>query len=550
MNVLLRLLEAQEEHGWLSDETLRAISKETRVPLYALGAVASFYPHYRRTPPPRRTVSVCRDAACHMGGAKDLLAATKARFAGTTDVEVREVSCLGRCETAPAAAVDDRPVPRATPAALEEIATGAAPAPTDERPSGRRWASDPYPDARARYGVLKALIAKGGAGIDAVPGILSDAGLVGMGGAAFPTGRKWDLVRRAQGAPKYVVCNADESEPGTFKDRVILDELPHLVIEGILVACRVIGAKTAIVYLRHEYAREKRSLERAIDDARRGGVLAAAGVDLTVFTSPGGYILGEETALLEALEGRRGEPRNKPPFPGTHGLHGKPTLINNVETFAHVPRILTDGAAAWRARGRGGAPGLKFLALAGDVARPGVYEVPQGTTVRELVEGCGGGVPGGKAVLAFVPGGSSTPFLPGSKLDVPLSFEALKAAGSALGSGAVLVVAEGRDLLDLAANVVRFFRNESCGKCVPCRVGSEKAAHLLDRALAGDATSADLDVLPALHETLALTSICGLGQVALLPAISVLQNFPEVVAARLSGKPAAGPSAPDRPSAL
>jgi NADH:ubiquinone oxidoreductase subunit F (NADH-binding) len=354
-----------------------------------------------------------------------------------------------------------------------------------------------------------------------------------MGGAGFPTGRKWDLVRAAGGSPTYVVCNADESEPCTFKDRVLLEELPHLVLEGMLVACRVVGATTAIVYVRHEYGRETKALRREIESARADGVLGAAGVDVTVFVSPGGYILGEETALLEALEGRRGEPRNKPPYPGTHGLHGKPTLMNNVETFAHVPRILAEGGATWRARGTNGAAGLKFMALAGDVERPGVYEIPMGTPARRLVE-LGGGVSGGRKPLAFCPGGASTAFLPASKLDAPLSWDGMKAAGSALGSGAMLVVAEGRDLLDLAASGVRFFRNESCGKCVPCRVGSEKAAELLDRALAGQASKADLEVLRPLHETLALTSICGLGMVALVPAMSVLDHFPAEVDARLS----------------
>jgi NADH:ubiquinone oxidoreductase subunit F (NADH-binding) len=361
---------------------------------------------------------------------------------------------------------------------------------------------------------------------------LQASGLRGRGGAGFAMGTKASFLPKGD-MDKYVVCNADESEPGTFKDRVILAELPHLVVEGVLVACRVIGATTAIVYLRHEYGPEKTALAREIERARAEGVLAAAGVaSLTVFTSPGGYILGEETALLEALEGRRGEPRNKPPFPGTHGLYGNPTLINNVETFAHVPRILADGAAAWKARGRAGAPGLKFVALSGDVERPGVYEVPTGTSVRELIDTHGGGVAGGKALLGFVPGGASTAFLPAEKVDAPLSFDGMRAAGSALGSGAVIVLAQGRDPLAVATNLVRFFRNESCGKCVPCRVGSDKAVGILERVLAGTAGPDELAALPALHETLALSSICGLGQVALVPAISAIAAFPARTAAR------------------
>jgi NADH:ubiquinone oxidoreductase subunit F (NADH-binding)/NADH:ubiquinone oxidoreductase subunit E len=534
LNVLLRLSALQHERGWLSDETLAALSRETNVPLHALGAVTSFYPHYRRSPPPRCSISICRDAACHMNGAERLLAEARDRLSGEKDVEVRPVSCLGRCEGAPAAAVDERPLPGATADLLVDVATGkrALEAPRAGAPA-RRYRTDPYGDGEPRYGVLRRFLAGGAKAFEGVPATLTAAGLQGMGGAGFPTGRKWDLVRAASGEPKYVVCNADESEPCTFKDRVILAELPHLVLEGMLVACRVIGAETAIVYVRHEYGPEEAAIRRAIDAAGRDGVLEAAGVEVVVFTSPGGYILGEETALLEALEGRRGEPRNKPPFPGTHGLHGKPTLMNNVETFAHVPRILSEGAEAWRARGTNGAPGLKFMAIAGDVERPGVYEVPMGTPARVLLEQHAGGVKDGKRCLAFCPGGASTAFLPASKLDAPLSFDGMRAAGSALGSGAMLVVAEGRDLLDLATNVVRFFRNESCGKCVPCRVGSEKAVEILDRVREGKAGRDAFSVFPALHETLALTSICGLGMVALVPAMSVLENFPREVDERL-----------------
>ena len=537
LNVLQRLSELQETHGWLSEETLRQLSKAETIPLYALEAVTSFYPHYRRTPPPRLSISVCRDAPCALRGAEALCQSTRRRLATRTDVEVVEVSCLGRCEVAPAASINDAPVGAATDSGLEAMALGRTPLPSMEpTSSGRRFTTDPYEPSEPRYGVLRRLLAGGGAAIDAIPAALTAAGLKGMGGAGFPTGRKWDLVRRAEGAPKYVVCNADESEPGTFKDRVILAELPHLMLEGMLLACRVIGARTAIVYLRHEYGPEKRALARAIDEAKRLGVVAAAGVEsLTIFTSPGGYILGEETALLEALEGRRGEPRNKPPFPGTHGLYGKPTLMNNVETFAHVPRILSDGPEAWKARGKNGGEGLKFIALAGDVVRPGVYEVPMGTTVRELIDAHGGGITDGRALMGFLPGGASTAFLPASKAATPLTFEALRAAGSALGSGAVMALAAGRDVLAVAANVVRFFRNESCGKCVPCRVGSEKAVEILDRVVAGTSSPKDLEALPALHETLSLSSICGLGQVALVPAISVLENFPERLRPRPRG---------------
>ena len=353
-----------------------------------------------------------------------------------------------------------------------------------------------------------------------------------MGGAGFPAGAKWDYTRRAEGNPKYVVCNADESEPGTFKDREILAQLPYLMLEAMAIAGWAIGAEEGIVYLRHEYGRERELLKEAIREAERMGALGdgvfgtSFRFQVRLFVSPGGYILGEETALLEALEDRRGEPRNKPPFPTTHGLWGRPTLMNNVETLAAVPAILAKGADWWRAQGKGEAAGLKFISVAGDVARPGVHCVPMGTTVSELIERCGG-MAEGRALLGFMPGGISSNVLSAAERDVPMDFDPLQRAGSMLGSGALIVFGEGRDLLTLGLNGVRFFRNESCGKCVPCRVGSQKAAALIEEALAGRPQAGLIPLLRELGETLKQTSICGLGQVALQPILSIIERFPE-----------------------
>jgi formate dehydrogenase beta subunit len=533
VNLLQELSDLQLRHGWLSDETLREFAQNTGTPLYQVQAVASFYPHYRRSPPPRATVAVCRDEACHLNGGRDFIAKVRAGLAAEKDVEVHEVSCLGRCERAPAACVDDVPLEGWSADDVVAAAKGASPLPADEpRAMSRRWPTDPYATPDERYGVLRGALADVAAARTRIPQTLKDANLRGMGGAGFPTGLKWSLVRDAAGEEKYAIVNADESEPGTFKDRVILEELPHLVLEGLLLGCLVTGAKTGIVYIRHEYGREAKAIRREIETIRGLGLLAATGVELSVFVSPGGYILGEETALLEALEGKRGEPRNKPPYPVTHGLHGKPTLMNNVETYSFVPAILSEGSERWKAHGVNGATGWKYLSLCGHVERPGVYCVPMGTTLRDFVEGPGGGVSGGREMKAFCPGGASAPFLPASAADTPLSFEAMTKAGSMLGSGAVVVVAEGTDMLDLAANVVRFFRNESCGKCVPCRVGSQKAVDVLDDVLAGEKDARAFDVFPELDEALRLTSICGLGQVVLNPATSVLKHFPDEVASR------------------
>jgi NADH:ubiquinone oxidoreductase subunit F (NADH-binding)/NADH:ubiquinone oxidoreductase subunit E len=532
--LLHELHELQAKHGWLSDETLRTFARERNVPLYELEAVTTFYPHFRRSPPPRAVVTVCRDASCHLRGGVQYVGEIRHGLARETDVEVREVSCLGRCEHAPAACVNDVPLEGWKSADVVAAARGAKALPPDEPTSTpRKWPTDPYATRDEHYGVLRRMAAARDEAKKSIPGLLKDAGLRGMGGAGFPTGLKWQLVRDAVGDAKYAIVNADESEPGTFKDRVILEELPHLVIEGLLLGCLVTGARTAIVYIRHEYTREAKAIVREIERVRAAGLLTLTGgsvadaVDLSIFVSPGGYILGEETALLEALEGKRGEPRNKPPYPVTHGLHGKPTLMNNVETYSFVPAILTEGAERWKAHGVNGATGWKFLSVSGDVERPGVYCVPMGTTVRDLVDQQCGGMRGGKKMAAFSPGGASAPFLPASLADTPLSFDAMAKAGSMLGSGAPLIVAEGADLLALAANMVRFFRNESCGKCVPCRVGSQKAAEVLDRVLAGRGDGHDFDGFPELDETLRLTSICGLGQVALNPVTSVLKHFPE-----------------------
>jgi formate dehydrogenase beta subunit len=532
------LNDLQHEHGFLRDEDLAGLAARLGVPLYSVEGLVSFYPHFRRRPPPRVEVTLCRDVVCRLAGGRDFLARAKRALAEVPGVATREASCLGRCDRAPAAAIDERAVCAADLDALAKATVDGAALAAIEARSGppRRWASDPYGDERSRYGVLRALREDTGAA-DRVVGALEASGLRGMGGAGFPTGLKWKLVRKETAGPKYVVCNADESEPGTFKDRVILDELPHLVIEGMAIAGLVVGASEGIVFIRHEYEPERERIEAAIEEARKSGALGpdalgpGRGFDVRVSVSPGGYILGEETALLECLEDKRGEPRNKPPFPGQKGLFGLPTLMNNVETFSYVPLIAKEGAEAWKARGARGASGLKFIALSGDVERPGVYQVPMGTTIAELVA-MAGGTRDGRPILAIAPGGASSNFLRADAADAPLDWTALAERGSMLGSGAVLIVCEGADIVDLAANVVAFFRNESCGKCVPCRVGTEKAVEMLERATAGRGSKRHLALLPELAETLAETSICGLGQVAVAPFLSVLRAFEDEVRAR------------------
>jgi NADH:ubiquinone oxidoreductase subunit F (NADH-binding)/NADH:ubiquinone oxidoreductase subunit E len=518
VNLIEELQAIQRTRGHLGEPELRELAERLRVPLCEIEGISSFYPHLHRAPPSAIRLSACRDLSCRLRGGEESAARLAALCADREDIAFERVSCLGRCDRAPACTANGVPL-RAEdlPELLEHPERPPAEAAS---PPPRRWQIDPYASTQEHYGILRSTIQAGGPEQreDGVIARLENAGLRGMGGAGFSTGRKWRLVRAASEATKYVVCNADESEPGTFKDRVILEELPHLVIEGTILAALSVGARRGWVFIRHEYRRERATLERAIDAAYRAGVLGerVCGSDfrfeLEVFVSPGGYILGEETALLEALEGRRGEPRNRPPFPGARGLRGKPTLINNVETLAQVPHVLQTGVAE-----------LKFFSVSGDVEQPGVHEVPLGTTARELIARCGG-MRDGAALLAFLPGGASSGFLPAERVDVALDWDSLREAGSAMGSGAVVIVSEGADLLALAHNLTAFFRNESCGKCVPCRLGTEQALRLIE---AGSA--ADLARIPELHEVLRATSLCGLGQVALLPVSSVLERFPELV---------------------
>ena len=509
------LHEIQREHGWLPREELVTLARERRRPLYEIEGLISFYPHFLTSPPVGAEVACCHDLSCWLRGSDERLEQLRA----DPSIELREVSCIGRCDMAPAASSDT----------------------TDVRRSEVQRPNDPYePDARD-YRVLREALA-GERDMAELVETLKESGLRGMGGAGFPTGTKWELVAKQEATPKYAICNADESEPGTFKDRQILAEQPHLVLEGLVLGMLACGSTEGWVFIRHEYEPEEHVLREELERLRGLGLLDEAGVTVDIFTSPGGYILGEESALIECMEGHRGEPRNKPPFPGVSGLWGKPTLMNSVETFAHVPVIAERGAEWWNGQGVNGGTGLKFFAVSGHVEKPDVYCVPMGTTTRELIE-LAGGVSEGRELLAFQPGGASSNFLGPDGLDVPLDFNPLAEAGSMLGSGALVVMAEGTDLLAAATNVLRFFRNESCGKCVPCRVGSTKAHAILEELVERGGGPEDVDDrIVELEATMRLTSICGLGQVALGPAISVLG----LEARRNRGAPPPAPGTPTR----
>ncbi|MEP6963792.1 MAG: NADH-ubiquinone oxidoreductase-F iron-sulfur binding region domain-containing protein, partial [Acidobacteriota bacterium] len=443
-----------------------------------------------------------------------------------------KVSCLGQCDGAPAIAVNGQFFRSVTPAQTEALvltALGGRPLPEmPVEPAKTGLAPDPY-QAGPRYGALRKLVdTRDFAGVIAQ---LKTAALPGMGGAGFPTGLKWEAVRNAPGDVKYVVCNADESEPGTIKDRFIMHHLPFLVVEGMILAGLVTGAKQGVFYIRHEYPQQEHIIEEEIHRCYKEGLLGddILGSGLTfhleVFVSPGGYICGEETALIEAIEGKRGEPRNKPPFPVFSGLWNKPTALNNVETFANVPQILVNGIDWFKAQGVGGTAGLKFVGVSGDVVNPGIFVIPMGTPANDVILGLAGGIKDGKGFKAFAPSGPSSGYLPASLGNTQLDFKSMAAIGSMLGSGAIVVCSEDRCMLDMALNAVEFFRNESCGKCVPCRVGTQKLVDILTGWTQGKGTSADLGLVGELSEAMKLASICGLGQFAHSPISSVLTHF-------------------------
>ena len=549
--VIEALRAVQRKNGYISPADLRQLSQRLDVPLYELHGVASFYPQFRLKPPPRAAIHVCTDLCCHLKGAGGLLDQIRTMAAGDSGVEVKSCSCLGQCDGAPAAFINDEPYARKGPDEIAKLAraaiAGAAIEPQHFATITGPFKTDPYATPESRYGALKLLAASG----DFVGVIekIKAANLRGMGGAGTPAFRKWDTVFKTRSDKKYIVCNADESEVGTFKDREILKVLPHLVIEAMSIAGLTVGADQGYLYLRHEYHEQADAIRREIARATEIGALgenvfgSGRPFGIELFISPGGYVQGEETALLEAIEGRRGQPRNKERdvglvkgVPAFSGLFGKPTIVNNVETFAYIPAILIKGPQWFLDQGSRGCHGLKWVGVGGHVNKPGVFETCMGTTYSELIE-MARGMAGGARLKAICPSGPTGGFLPPSFADVPMDFKVFgpkgepanewaKAGGFAsVGSAAVIVLAEGTCLVDAALNFTRFYRNESCGKCVPCRVGSQKLVDILAGVAQGTARPQDLAEIDRLANTLYLTSICGLGQVVPGPIQSVLKYF-------------------------
>ncbi|SDE25012.1 NADH-ubiquinone oxidoreductase-F iron-sulfur binding region domain-containing protein [Belnapia rosea] len=507
----------QDRHGGLRAGHLVALAEVLRLAPVEVFEVASFYHHFEiledtAPAPAPLTIRVCTGLPCQLAGGGALLDALAA--APPSGTRVAAAPCMGACHRAPACALGHDLVESATlttVAAAVQSGPPALPSPP---------ALDAYL-AQGGYTALRTIRQAGDAGREAMLATLEAASLRGLGGAGFPTSRKWRLVL-SQPGPRHMVVNADEGEPGTFKDRYCLETEPHRVLEGMLIAAHAVGAEACWIYLRDEYPHLHHALRREIAALDAAGI---AELPIHLRRGAGAYICGEETALLESLEGRRGYPRHKPPFPGEQGLFGRPTLIHNVETLWFLPDVLgePDGAARFAGHGRRGRQGLRFFSVSGRVRDPGEKLAPAGVTARELIEEFSGGMAKGHRLAAYLPGGASGGILPASMADLPLDFGTLDSVGCFVGSGAVVILSDQDDLAEAVRNLVRFFRDESCGQCTPCRVGTAKADALL-RPPRWDRT-----LLEELAAAMADGSICGLGQAAMNPVRSLLRHMPEAV---------------------
>jgi formate dehydrogenase len=505
----------QDHYGHLSAAHLAALAQEMKLALTEVYEVATFYAHFDvvkegQTPPPAVTVRVCDSLSCALAGSEHLLAELPKKLG--SGVRVVRAPCMGACDRAPACAVGhvqvlNADMAKVTAAAAKPAHAHAYPTPT---------AFDAYVGGGG-YALLQACV--GGAHTrDDVIKAVSDAGLRGLGGAGFPTGRKWSLVR-AEPAPRLFAVNCDEGEPGTFKDRYYLEQDPHRFIEGMLIAAWIVEAADTYLYVRDEYPEVILLLVEEIAKVEAAGLASHTRIHLR--RGAGAYICGEESAMIESIEGKRGLPRHRPPYVAQVGLFGRPTLEQNVETLFWVRDIVEKGADWFTSQGRHDRKGFRSFSVSGRVKNPGVKLAPAGVTARELIDEFCGGMADGHTFKGYLPGGASGGILPASMADIPLDFGTLEKYGCFVGSHAVVILSDKDDMKAVALNLIKFFEDESCGQCTPCRVGTEKAAHLMAH---GPWDPALLDELAALMRD---ASICGLGQAAPNPLLSVLKYFPE-----------------------
>jgi NADH-quinone oxidoreductase subunit F len=552
------LMYAQDEFGYISDEVIAEIAARLELRTVQVEETLEYYSMLHRKPMGKYHVQVCTNVACMLRGGNELLDRAKKRLEiGHKEVtkdgvfSLEEVECIGACTGAPAMQINYDFYENLTPVTfdrlIQELDFGrkAEPVPVisgalHERQPGeipvisKRWGIENSPkiDVFLQNGGYQALDkALKQMTPESIIDEMKKSNLRGRGGAGFPTGMKWSFVPKDSPKAKYVICNADESEPGTCKDRPLMEMDPHQLIEGMVIAGRAIGSHQGFIYIRGEYRYVLDIVQGAITEAYERGYLgkniigSGFDYDLLIHTGAGAYECGEESALMESLEGKRGYPRIKPPFPAVVGLYGCPTIINNVETLSAVPAIILGGGEAYANLGTPKNGGTRLLCVAGHVNRPGIYEIPLGMNMKEFIYGMAGGITGGKKLKAVIPGGSSCPLLTADEIDIPMDYDSVAKAGSMLGSGGMVVMDEDTCMVDMARRIMHFYAHESCGWCIPCREGTTWLRKMLERLHAGYGREQDIDMLSELSKNILGRSFCPLGDAAAMPTISIVQKW-------------------------
>src|SRR5438105_2374745 len=563
------MMYAQDEYGYISDEMIEEIAQRLDLRTVAVEETLAYYSMLRRKPMGKHHVQICTNVACMLRGGAELLESAKKRLEighkeTTNDgvFSLEEVECIGACTGAPAMQVNYDFYEELTPIKFDriiaELDAGRRPTPEavisgalherhpDETPLiSRRWGMkdshkiDVYLTQGGYQALEKALKEMTPEGVIEE---VKKSNLRGRGGAGFPTGMKWSFVPKDSPKPKYVICNADESEPGTCKDRPLMEMDPHQLIEGMVIAGRAIHSHQGFIYIRGEYRYVLDIVDAAIAEAYNAGCLGknilgtGFDFDLLIHTGAGAYECGEESALMESLEGKRGYPRIKPPFPAVVGLYGCPTIINNVETLSAVPAIINEGGEAYANRGTPRNGGTRMLCVAGHVNKPGICEVPLGMNMKKFIYETAGGIPNGKKLKAVIPGGSSCPLLKADEIDIAMDYDSVAKAGSMLGSGGMVVMDEDTCMVDMARRIMHFYAHESCGWCIPCRERTTWLRKLLERFHAGLGRSEDIDLIAELSKNMLGRTFCPLGDAAAMPTISIVQKFRSEFEDHLNGR--------------
>jgi NADH-quinone oxidoreductase subunit F len=563
------MLYAQDQYGFLGEDILTEIAKRVGLNLIQVTETLEYYSMLHRKPMGKNHVQVCTNVSCMLRGGNEIYEHVKKRLQidnkETTPnglFSLEEVECIGACTGAPAMQINynfyENLTPRKIDQLLDEIQNGAKPQPVAcITGSIHPRQETEIPVISRRFGIENSRsvkVYKQNEGYQALEKALTQmtpeqiidevkkSNLRGRGGAGFPTGMKWSFVPKDSPKPKYILCNADESEPGTCKDRPLMELDPHQLIEGIAIAGRAIGSKQGYIYIRGEYRYVLDIVDQALREAYEAGYLgkdilgSGFDFDLVTHTGAGAYECGEESALMESLEGKRGYPRIKPPFPAVVGLYGSPTVINNVETLSSVPSIILRGGEWYAGLGTPKNGGTRMLCISGHVNRPGIYEVALGMNMRQAIEQLGGGVRGGKKLKAVIPGGSSCPLLKAEEIDIPMDYDSVAKAGSMLGSGGMVVIDEETCMVDLARRIMHFYAHESCGWCIPCREGTAWLRKMLDRFHEGHGTEADIPLIGELAQNMLGKTFCPLGDAAAMPTISIVKKWKNEFEDHLHGK--------------